>query len=40
MKEIVLPAGLSIVNEGDTLGRPPGVEPRPLLVGGPQRANR
>jgi hypothetical protein len=28
------------VNEGDALGRPPGVEQRSLLIGGPQRANR
>jgi hypothetical protein len=33
-------AGLLIVNEGKAPGRPPGVEPRSLLAGGPQRANR
>jgi hypothetical protein len=29
-----------IVSEGKAPGRPPGVEPRSLLAGGPQRANR
>ena len=33
-------AGLLMVNEGQAPGRPPGVAPRSLLAGGPQRANR
>ena len=39
-KNEALLAGLLIVNEGEAPGRPPGVEPRSLLAGGPQRANR
>jgi hypothetical protein len=33
-------AGLLIVSDGKAPGRPPGVEPRSLSAGGPQRANR
>ena len=33
-------AGLLVVNEGKAPGRPPGVEPRSSLAGGPQRAIR
>ena len=33
-------AGLLMMDEGKAPGRPPGVEPRSSLAGGPQRANR
>jgi hypothetical protein len=37
-ENVELLAGLLIVNDGKAPGRPPGVDPRSLSAGGPQRA--